>query len=152
MCMLADRIEKFILSQLQDQNDNSVVFRRNELATRLDCAPSQITYVLNTRFSMQRGFVVESRRGTGGYIRIAWGNTYDPNRALPPAAPEPSDSITAAERYFLYLAGHGIITEREFSMIHEMIHLISENSPESSHSGLMQDLADRIHQCIERGE
>ena len=69
MSMIADRIEKFILDQMQREQER-VVLRRNDLASELDCAPSQISYVLSTRFSPDRGFEVESRRGLGGYIRI----------------------------------------------------------------------------------
>ena len=44
--------------------------RRTDIATEISCAPSQISYVLSTRFTQEKGFVVESRRGLGGYIRI----------------------------------------------------------------------------------
>jgi len=67
---IADLIEKFILSRLSGQNDNFVLLQRNELADELACAPSQISYVLSTRFTVERGFLVESRRGSGGYIRV----------------------------------------------------------------------------------
>lgn len=73
MSILADRIEQFILSKLlEDQQDQEpmLILQRNELADELDCAPSQISYVLSTRFSNDRGFIVESRRGLGGFIRI----------------------------------------------------------------------------------
>ena len=68
MGVLADKIEQFILTQLLE--DKAITLRRNELATMLDCAPSQISYVLSTRFSNDRGFIVESRRGLGGSITI----------------------------------------------------------------------------------
>jgi len=65
---LADSIENFILEELMKQAEAMV--QRNELAQELNCAPSQISYVLNTRFTPEKGFVVESRRGSGGFIRI----------------------------------------------------------------------------------
>ena len=68
---LADTIEKFILLRLSGRQDNTIVVNRNDLAVELDCAPSQISYVVSTRFTGTRGFVVESRRGSGGFIRIA---------------------------------------------------------------------------------
>lgn len=67
---IADLIERFILSRLSGQDDNFVLLQRNELADELACAPSQISYVLSTRFTEKRGFLVESRRGAGGYIRV----------------------------------------------------------------------------------
>ncbi len=69
MSVIADKIEKFILNKLTEEQER-LILKRNELADELDCAPSQISYVLSTRFSNERGFDVESRRGLGGYIRI----------------------------------------------------------------------------------
>ena len=67
MSMIADKIEKFILDRMREEQEK-LILKRNELADELDCAPSQISYVLSTRFSNERGFDVESRRGLGGYI------------------------------------------------------------------------------------
>ena len=69
MSMIADKIEKFILDRMREEQEK-LILKRNELADELNCAPSQISYVLSTRFSNERGFDVESRRGLGGYIRI----------------------------------------------------------------------------------
>lgn len=66
---LSDQIEAFIL-QLLDEADGLVEVRRCDLAERFSCVPSQINYVLTTRFTTDRGYVVESRRGGSGYIRI----------------------------------------------------------------------------------
>ena len=52
------------------QQDGKVELRRTDIADEISCAPSQISYVLSTRFTQDKGFVVESRRGLGGYIRI----------------------------------------------------------------------------------
>lgn len=70
MSSLADRIEAYIISLLHHSGDGYVEVRRYEVADRFACVPSQITYVLSTRFTPDRGFYVESRRGGGGYIRI----------------------------------------------------------------------------------
>ena len=69
--MLSDRIENMILEMLERQTSDELLIKRKEMADLLECAPSQITYVINTRFSSDKRFVVESRRGTGGYIKIA---------------------------------------------------------------------------------
>lgn len=68
MSKLSDEIEDFILSQLEDMD--CINLSRNELANFFGCAPSQINYVLSTRFTEPKGFVVESHRGGGGYIRL----------------------------------------------------------------------------------
>ena len=70
MSVLADKIEQFILHKLLEDEEENIVLRRNELADELECAPSQISYVLSTRFSNDKGYLVESRRGSGGFVRI----------------------------------------------------------------------------------
>ena len=69
MRLLSDTIEEFIKALMEDEN-REIELRRNELADHFQCAPSQINYVLATRFTPDHGYVIESRRGGGGYIRI----------------------------------------------------------------------------------
>ena len=69
MASLSDQIEEY-LNDLIGQDEGRIEIKRNQLADKFDCAPSQINYVLNTRFTPEKGYVVESRRGGGGYIRI----------------------------------------------------------------------------------
>ena len=69
MANISDVIEQFILKTMGD--DESVDISRNELASFFSCAPSQINYVLETRFTIDKGFVKESRRGGGGFIKIS---------------------------------------------------------------------------------
>lgn len=66
---LSDSIETFIKA-LMTEEETSVELKRNELAEYFGCAPSQINYVLATRFTLDDGYITESRRGGGGYIRI----------------------------------------------------------------------------------
>ena len=68
MAQLSDTIEKFIKDLMEEETH--VELRRNELAQHFGCAPSQINYVLATRFSVDHGYVIESRRGGGGFVRI----------------------------------------------------------------------------------
>ncbi|HBG00086.1 MAG TPA: transcriptional regulator [Firmicutes bacterium] len=70
MSTLADHIEAYIKSMLRGSQTNSVELSRAQLADDFACVPSQINYVLSTRFTLERGYVVESRRGGGGYIRV----------------------------------------------------------------------------------
>lgn len=67
---ISDMIERYLKELLEGNPDKLVEVQRSELATRFNCVPSQINYVLTTRFSTGHGYVVESRRGGGGYIRI----------------------------------------------------------------------------------
>lgn len=68
MSNLADLIEQYLLGILEQKK--IVELQRQDLAKMFRCVPSQINYVLETRFTLERGFVVESKRGGGGYIRI----------------------------------------------------------------------------------
>lgn len=68
MAQLSDSIEHFIKELMRE--DAHIELRRNELAQHFGCAPSQINYVLATRFSVDHGYIIESRRGGGGYVRI----------------------------------------------------------------------------------
>ena len=67
--LLSDHIARLINEMLEEGSGQAEV-RRNDLAARLGCAPSQINYVITSRFTPERGYVTESRRGGGGYIRI----------------------------------------------------------------------------------
>jgi len=68
MAQLSDTIERFIKELMEE--GAQVELKRNELAQHFGCAPSQINYVLATRFSVDHGYIIESRRGGGGYVRI----------------------------------------------------------------------------------
>ena len=67
---MSDLVAQYILNMLEAQ-DGSAEIRRNELAGSLGCVPSQINYVITARFTPEQGYIVESRRGGGGYIRIS---------------------------------------------------------------------------------
>ncbi|HIE12761.1 MAG TPA: CtsR family transcriptional regulator [Desulfotomaculum sp.] len=71
MRRLSDDIEKYIKGLLAESLTGQVEIRRNALAVRFGCAPSQINYVLTTRFTLWHGFYVESKRGGGGFLRIS---------------------------------------------------------------------------------
>lgn len=66
---ISEMIAREILSLL-DEQDGIAEIKRNDFANKLGCVPSQINYVLTSRFSASQGFIVESRRGGGGYIKI----------------------------------------------------------------------------------
>jgi len=66
---LSDQIEKYLM-RLINKYKGEIEIKRNQLANDFNCAPSQINYVLETRFPVERGYVVESQRGGGGYVRI----------------------------------------------------------------------------------
>ncbi|QRN85047.1 CtsR family transcriptional regulator [Clostridia bacterium] len=66
----AEAIEQYLLKIIALSENQTVELRRAELSSYFCCVPSQINYVLKTRFTTSQGYVVESRRGGGGYLRI----------------------------------------------------------------------------------
>lgn len=87
----SDLIASFILEAL-DSAGGIAEMQRSDLAERFSCVPSQINYVISTRFSPERGYVVESRRGGGGYIRITRVRT-DPRRLIMHTVNSVGDSL-----------------------------------------------------------
>ena len=67
---ITDLIASFLQDSLETAEDGVLEVQRSDLAQRFNCVPSQINYVMSTRFSPERGYIVESRRGGNGYIRI----------------------------------------------------------------------------------
>ncbi len=67
---ISDEITAYILHIMEQAENGAAELQRNVLAEELGCVPSQITYVLSSRFTPAQGYLVESRRGGGGYIRI----------------------------------------------------------------------------------
>ena len=89
----SDRIARFILDALESA-DGTAELQRSSLADRFGCVPSQINYVIATRFSPERGYMVESRRGGGGYIRIT---RVQPDAAQPEQESAQSNSVVHVE-------------------------------------------------------
>ena len=67
---ISDLIASFLQESLETSENGVLEVQRSDLAQRFNCVPSQINYVMSTRFSPERGYIVESRRGGNGYIRI----------------------------------------------------------------------------------
>lgn len=119
MAKLSDTIEEFIKILLNESNQNQLQIQRNELADRFSCAPSQINYVLTTRFTYDKGYVIESRRGGGGCIiirRVSHKTNADRNRLI---IERIGDSITYHNALILLgtLYEHNIIDDKEVNLI-----------------------------------
>ena len=103
---LADAIESFIIGELLREHEDTVLVQRNELA-------SQISYVLSTRFTPERGFMVESRRGSGGFVRIV--------RMQPVAeTPKPPTALQLVQ----HLLQQKMITAREGALLQYILQII----------------------------
>lgn len=67
---ISDLIEGYLKRIIELDDKGHIEIKRSELADKFQCVPSQINYVINTRFTVEKGYLVESKRGGGGYIRI----------------------------------------------------------------------------------
>jgi Transcriptional repressor of class III stress genes len=115
MARLSDIIEAFI-KQMFDENTDKVIFiQRNELADQFRCAPSQINYVLTTRFTYERGYLIESKRGGGGHIAIKQLEHDDSNQRERLINETIGEAITYhnANALLNHLLESGVIEERE---------------------------------------
>ncbi|MBM7588338.1 transcriptional regulator CtsR [Bacillus pakistanensis] len=74
---ISDIIESYLKNVLEATGSEIVEIKRSEIADKFQCVPSQINYVINTRFTIERGYMVESKRGGGGYIRIMKVKSHD---------------------------------------------------------------------------
>lgn len=137
---LADYIEAFILGKLEVEHEDIVVLKRNEVAEAMECAPSQVTYVLSTRFTVARGFQVESRRGAGGFVRIA---------RMPAKASlcedvigniNPATTLQDFERMLIVLQRRNALTRREAGLINNVFRLLQGELEPRRRALLMQSL------------
>lgn len=119
MSNLADVIEQWILRQMASEQDEIIVLQRNEMAEELACAPSQISYVLSTRFTIDRGFIVESRRGSGGFVRIA--RIPVQTFVFQDAANQIDEAISLEEVREIVnrLRSHNLMTSREAALVYK---------------------------------
>mgnify|MGYP005838712963 CR=1 FL=1 len=118
MARLSDIIEAFI-KQLINDADGVIEIQRNELANKFNCVPSQINYVIDTRFNADKGYYVESRRGGGGHIRIKRVNISRPGNYLMHIVMSMGDSISqqSAESFINNFIDYEAISYREGLLI-----------------------------------
>ena len=116
---LTRAIEKYIHDLLESGEEDTVELRRKELAKLFECVPSQINYVLRSRFTPERGFLVESQRGGHGYIRVLRISCEEPEDRLNHIEDIVGDSIGEQDcrRLLRSLQERGLLTARERLLI-----------------------------------
>lgn len=120
MARLSDLIEIYIKELMSEANERELEIQRNVLANQFSCAPSQINYVLTTRFTTDKGYVIESKRGGGGCIRIKFIEYTNSQQILKEAIFEKiGENITYNNARMLIntLLERGLITLREGNII-----------------------------------
>ena len=114
MVSLSDRIERYF-RRLLKKDQGEIEIKRNKLADEFDCAPSQINYVLDTRFTVDKGYLVESQRGGGGFIRIIRVSIDSEAETLQDIISQLDDAVPQkqAESIIDRLYENNLITDRE---------------------------------------
>ena len=119
MARISDTIENFLKDMINDKEESKILIQRNELADKFSCAPSQINYVLTTRFTYEKGYVIESRRGGGGFIIIKKIEYYDNKERLDILNESIGDSITYGNALSILedLKENKVIDNKEYEII-----------------------------------
>ncbi len=138
---MSDLIAQYIIRML-DEEHGSCEIRRNELANALGCVPSQINYVITSRFTPEQGYIVESRRGGGGYIRIIRVKT-DSRVAMMHIVNSIGDEISAASAGAILgnLVERGMIDEYDYAMIASAL-------SDKAYSAIPQEYRDPLRAAI----
>ncbi|MED3573528.1 CtsR family transcriptional regulator [Cytobacillus praedii] len=120
---ISDIIENYLKQVLELSERELVEIKRSEIADKFQCVPSQINYVINTRFTMEKGYVVESKRGGGGYIRIMKVQSYDHAHLIEQILSLIQGRLTqnSAEDVIFRLVEEEIITKREAKIMLSVI-------------------------------
>ncbi|MBN6187429.1 CtsR family transcriptional regulator [Aneurinibacillus sp. BA2021] len=116
---ISDIIEQHLKKILQQSSSGAVEIQRSELADKFQCVPSQINYVISTRFTVEKGYLVESKRGGGGYIRIRKVEIIDHKRFYTMLMEVIGESITSAacDNIIERLREEGIVSPKEMQMM-----------------------------------
>lgn len=140
---ISDIIEEFIMSSLDE--DKFIELSRNDLAKFFSCVPSQINYVLNTRFTVNRGFMVESQRGGGGYIKVV--RVQDNNSNFLKNALEICSkpiSVVEGNQLLEHMKTKNLITERELELLKTTISVKSLNNPMNIDNALRANIMQQV--------
>ncbi|CDZ74392.1 transcriptional regulator CtsR [Peptoniphilus sp. ING2-D1G] len=145
MAKLSNSIEEF-LNALLEETDGILEIQRSKISDKFNCAPSQINYVLTTRFTPYKGYYVESRRGGGGYIRIVRVEIKNKSRMEKIFNDEIGESLTKgkADQIIDELVHLEYLTDREAELIKVLINDRSLNKANENKNELRADILKNI--------
>ncbi len=120
---ISDIIESYLKEVLEMSGKSLVEIKRSEVADKFDCVPSQINYVINTRFTIEKGYLVESKRGGGGFIRIMKVQSHDYAHLIDQLLSLIQSRIpqSSAENVIYRLVEEEVINEREAKIMLSVI-------------------------------
>jgi transcriptional regulator of stress and heat shock response len=121
---ISDIIEDYLKKVIQKSASSVVEIKRNEIADRFQCVPSQINYVIKTRFTIEKGYLVESKRGGGGFIRISKVETNTQADLLDNLYHLIDNRVsqTTSEHFIVRLLEEKVITKREAQIMLSVLH------------------------------
>jgi len=149
MNSISDIIEKFILDAIKQ--DEEIDLSRNELANFFGCSPSQINYVLSTRFTLDRGFDVTSQRGGGGYIRLVRVSEDSLVSTVLNRLKEPIDYL-GAKHVIENLVYNGILKEDQAEVLSLAVSEKALSSPINNEDYLRSQILKNVLINIKRGK
>ncbi|GEK35476.1 CtsR family transcriptional regulator [Kurthia sibirica] len=116
---ISNIIENYLKEVIESEGRGLIEIKRSEIADRFQCVPSQINYVINTRFTIERGYHVESKRGGGGYIRILRVRASSKAHLIEEILKHIGDEVSqiATEDIVFRLIDEQVISKREAKMI-----------------------------------
>ncbi|ARK28482.1 CtsR family transcriptional regulator [Halalkalibacter krulwichiae] len=116
---ISDIIEEYLKATIKNSGNDPLEIKRSEIAKKFQCVPSQINYVIQTRFTLEKGYQVESKRGGGGYIRIIKVSPHDHLDLLDQMIKITGKNIdqNTAENIILRLYEENAVTKREANLM-----------------------------------
>lgn len=146
---ISDLIESYLKKILKEQE--KIEIRRAEMASQFSCVPSQINYVINTRFTVAQGYSVESKRGGGGYIRIQKVNLNNDGSLLADLIDVVGSSLSQKDGIAILqqLYNYDIISKREgnllFAVMASDVLQLDKQTEEQTRARMMKVLLERLH-------
>lgn len=142
MANISDFIEHYLRDLLSGSDSGIIEIGRNELASKFGCVPSQINYVLTTRFTVGRGFCVESKKGGGGYIRIIHLTLRGPKDLLDTVCREIGPDTSEREAFDILrrLADADVLLEREVALMKAVLGAGAAHLPPGEQGRFRADL------------
>ena len=156
MAQLSDSIEQFIKELMCE--DTHIELRRNELAQHFGCAPSQINYVLATRFSVDHGYIIESRRGGGGSVRIVRMQEREDGNLLDVLLNRVGNSVDedTASAIIIHLTDLKLITQNEAALMRSAVSRNALSLPVSAkdvlRAAVLKNMLIQVFRNIEGGD
>ncbi|KRN78615.1 transcriptional regulator ctsR [Fructilactobacillus lindneri DSM 20690 = JCM 11027] len=152
---MSDTIEEYLKQMLVSSDEEEVEIRRSDIAEHFDVVPSQINYVIKTRFALQDGYIVQSKRGGGGYIRIEKINLMEDSDVFDRLINSISDRISQKEEEDILhtLFNNDLLSDREVNMVasiltHDAINVSDPETEEKVRANVLSALLCRLkYEC-----